>query len=62
MNNDKVHKMLIAIGAIAECTREMYKQLKHQGFSDAQALQLTQTWMATNFKPQPYNGEDGDPQ
>ena len=62
MNNDKIHKMLIAIGAIAECTREMYKQLKHQGFSDAKALQLTQTWMATTFKPQPYCSEGGDPQ
>ena len=53
MNNDKIRQMLTAIGAIAECTREMYKQLKHQGFSDDQALQLTQTWMAVTFKPQP---------
>ena len=41
MNNDKIRQMLTAIGAIAECTREMYKQLKNQGFSDDQALQLT---------------------
>ena len=59
MNTDKVHQMLIAIGAVAECTREMYKQLKHQGFSDAQALQLTQAWMAATFRPQPYYGEGG---
>ena len=52
MNNDKILQMLTAIGAIAECTREMYKQLKNQGFSDDQALQLTQTWMAVTFKPQ----------
>lgn len=53
MNNDKIRQMLTAIGAIAECTREMYRQLKSQGFSDDQALQLTQTWMAVTFKPQP---------
>lgn len=53
MSNDKILKMLTAIGAIAECTREMYKQLKHQGFSDDQALQLTKTWMAVTFQPQP---------
>ena len=53
MNNDKIRQMLTALGAIAECTREMYKQLKNQGFSDNQALQLTQTWMAVTFKPQP---------
>ena len=54
MNNDKIRQMLTAIGAIAECTREMYKQLKNQGFSDDQALQLTQTWMAVTFKTQPH--------
>lgn len=59
MNNDKIRQMLIAIGAIAECTREMYKQLKNQGFTSDQALQLTQTWMAAAFRPQPYYGEDG---
>lgn len=53
MNNEKIRQMLTAIGAIAECTREMYKQLKNQGFSDDQALQLTQTWMAVTFSPQP---------
>ena len=53
MSNDKILKMLTAIGAIAECTREMYKQLKHQGFSDDQALQLTKTWMSVTFQPQP---------
>lgn len=53
MNNDKIRQMLTAMGAIAECTREMYKQLKNQGFSDDQALQLTRTWMAVTFKPQP---------
>lgn len=59
MNNDKILQMLTAIGAIAECTREMYKQLKRQGFSDDQALQLTKTWMAVTFKSQPHCGEDG---
>ena len=53
MNNEKILQMLTAIGAIAECTREMYRQLKSQGFTDEQALQLTQTWMAVTFKPQP---------
>ena len=59
MNNDKIRQLITAIGAIAECTHEMYKQLKHQGFSDVQALQLAQTWMAVTFKPQPYYDEDG---
>lgn len=59
MNNDKIHQMLTAIGAIAECTREMYRQLEKQGFTSDQALQLTQMWMAVTFKPQPYYGEDG---
>ena len=59
MNNDKIRQLITAIGAIAECTHEMYKQLKKQGFTSDQALQLTQTWMATTFKPQPYHGEDG---
>ena len=59
MNNNKIRQLITAIGAIAECTHEMYKQLKHQGFSDVQALQLTQTWMAVTFKPQPYYDEDG---
>lgn len=53
MNNEKIRQMLTAIGAIAECTREMYRQLKSQGFTDDQALQLTQTWMAVTFRPQP---------
>lgn len=53
MNNKKIRQMLTAIGAIAECTREMYRQLKSQGFTDDQALQLTQTWMAVTFRPQP---------
>lgn len=52
MNSNKIRQMLIALGAIAECTHEMYKQLKNQGFSDNQALQLTQTWMAVTFRPQ----------
>lgn len=59
MNNDKISELITAIDVIAECTREMYKQLIHQGFSDAQALQLTRTWMATTFKPKPYHDEDG---
>lgn len=59
MNDDKIHQMLTAIGAIAECTGEMYRQLKKQGFTSDQALQLTQMWMAAAFKPQPYYGEDG---
>lgn len=53
MNNDKILQMLTAIGAVAECTGEMYRQLKNQGFSDNQALQLTQTWMTVTFRPQP---------
>lgn len=53
MNNDKILKMLTAIGAIAECTREMYRQLKRQGFSDDKAFQLTKTWMAVTFQSQP---------
>lgn len=52
MNNEKIRQMLTAIGAIAECTREMYRQLKGQGFPDDQALQLTKTWMAVTFSPQ----------
>lgn len=59
MNNNKIRQLITAIGAIAECTHEMYKQLKHQGFSDVQALQLTQTWMAVTFKTQPHCNEDG---
>ena len=53
MNSEKIRQMITAIGAIAECTREMYRQLKSQGFTDDQALQLTQTWMAVTFRPQP---------
>ena len=53
MNNNKIRQMLIAVRAIAECTHEMYKQLKNQGFSDNQALQLTQTWMTVTFRPHP---------
>ena len=53
MSSDKIRQMITAIGAIAECTREMYKQLQSQGFTDDQALQLTQTWMAVTFRPQP---------
>lgn len=59
MNDDKILQMLTAIGAVAECTGEMYRQLERQGFTSDQALQLTQTWMAVTFKPQPHNGEDG---
>lgn len=60
MNNDKIRQMLNAIGAIAECTMEMYKQLQHQGFNDDQALKLAQTWMAVTFAPraQPPREED----
>lgn len=50
---DKIREMLTAIGAVAECTREMYRQLKRQGFTDDQALQLTKTWMSVTFRPQP---------
>ena len=53
MNSEKIRQMITAIGAIAECTREMYRQLKSQGFTDDQAFQLTQTWMAVTFRPQP---------
>lgn len=53
MNNDKIRQMLTAIGAVAECTREMYQQLKGQGFTGDQALRLTQTWMSVTFRPQP---------
>lgn len=53
MMGDKIREMLTAIGAVAECTREMYRQLKRQGFTDDQALQLTKTWMSVTFRPQP---------
>ena len=58
MNNDKIMQMLTAIGAVAECTREMYRQLKKQGFTSDQALQLTQTWMAVTFRPKPQPPEE----
>ena len=44
MNNDKTLEMLTAIGAFAECTHEMYRQLRRQGFNESQALELTKTW------------------
>lgn len=53
MNNDKILQMMSDIGAVAECTREMYRQLKKQGFMSDQAFQLTQTWMAVTFRSQP---------
>lgn len=53
MDSEKIIQMITAIGAIAECVREMYQQLKRQGFTDDQALHLTQTWMAVTFGPQP---------
>lgn len=50
---DKVKQMLTAIGATAECVRQMFVQLKKQGFTEKQAMELTQTWLYTTFRPQP---------
>lgn len=59
MNNDKTLEMLTAIGALAECAREMYRQLKRQGFNESQALELTKTLLATTLKSKSTGSEEG---
>ena len=59
MNNDKTLEMLTAIGAFAECTHEMYRQLRRQGFNESQALELTKTWLTTASRSKSTGPEEG---
>lgn len=47
----EAEKMITTIGAIAEICGIFYRNLLKQGFTQKQALQLTQTYMAISFTP-----------
>lgn len=59
-NEDKIKDLVTSIGAMTEMLYEFYRQLMERGFTSKQALELTQTWLAITFKPQPkpFNPED----
>lgn len=48
---NEVEKTVATLGAIAEICGIFYKNLLKQGLTKAQALQLTQTYMAITLTP-----------
>ena len=49
--NDQAKQAVLAIGALAEMTGEMYRQLTRNGFTEKQALDLTGRWLVATVTP-----------
>lgn len=55
--NEQAKQAILAIGAIAELSAEMYRQLIKNGFTEKQALDLTGKWLIATVTPN-QNKED----
>lgn len=51
--NNQAKDAIVVIGALAELCGEFYRQLMRQGFSQAEALQLTSDYLRTTITPRP---------
>lgn len=51
--NNQANEAILAIGATAELCGEFYRQLMKQGFSKAEALQLTSDYLRATITPRP---------
>lgn len=55
--NEQAKQAVLAIGAIAELSAELYRQFIKNGFTEKQALNLTGQWLVATVTPN-QNKED----
>lgn len=55
--NEQAKQAVLAIGAIAELSAELYRQFIRNGFTEKQALDLVGKWLVATISPN-QNKED----